>query len=266
MSRSILNRSPLYVQIKQHILGDIRQGVWKPGEKLPTELDLAERFGVSVGTVRRAMGGLEDEGIISRREGSGTFVRTYKGTGSRNPFHIISGMDGKPRGTRKELVSLSSVVPPGFVSDALLVPRGKPVLLMVRKLWDDGNGSHELITVDESYLLPERFPGLTAERFRKSFREDDTLYKFYDREFGVVIIRQKCKVRPSRHRRTDRDACRSRGAPHRQTLLRHHEDARRVPHQPRPSRADHGLVRRCDLTIPDQLSGVYPHSLFFHFA
>lgn len=184
MSRSILNRSPLYVQIKQHILGDIRQGVWKPGEKLPTELDLAERFGVSVGTVRRAMGGLEDEGIISRREGSGTFVRTYKGTGNRNPFHIISGMDGKPRGTRKELVSLSSVVPPGFVSDALLVPRGKPVLLMVRKLWDDGNGSHELITVDESYLLPERFPGLTAERFRKSFREDDTLYKFYDREFA----------------------------------------------------------------------------------
>lgn len=164
MSRSILNRSPLYVQIKQHILGDIRKGVWKPGEKLPTELDLAERFGVSVGTVRRAMGGLEDEGIISRREGSGTFVRTYKGTGSRNPFHIISGMDGKP------------------------------VLLMVRKLWDDGNGSHELITVDESYLLPERFPGLAAERFRKSFREDDTLYKFYDREFGVVIIRQKCKV------------------------------------------------------------------------
>ena len=66
MSRSILNRSPLYVQIKQHILGDIRQGVWKPGEKLPTELDLAEGFGVSVGTVRRAMGGLEDEGIISR--------------------------------------------------------------------------------------------------------------------------------------------------------------------------------------------------------
>ena len=194
MSRSILNRSPLYVQIKQHILGDIRKGVWKPGEKLPTELDLAERFGVSVGTVRRAMGGLEDEGIISRREGSGTFVRTYKGTGSRNPFHIISGMDGKPRGTRKELVSLSSVVPPGFVSDALLVPRGKPVLLMVRKLWDDGNGNHELITVDESYLLPERFPGLTAERFRKSFREDDTLYKFYVREFGVVIIRQKCKV------------------------------------------------------------------------
>ena len=234
MSRSILNRSPLYVQIKQHILGDIRKGVWKPGEKLPTELDLAERFGVSVGTVRRAMGGLEDEGIISRREGSGTFVRTYKGTGSRNPFHIISGMDGKPRGTRKELVSLSSVVPPGFVSDALLVPRGKPVLLMVRKLWDDGNGSHELITVDESYLPPE--------------------------------VQGHLRARPSRHRRTDRDACRSRGAPHRQTLLRHHEDARRVPHQPRPSRADHGLVRRCDLTIPDQLSGVYPHSLFFHFA
>lgn len=194
MPQQLICRNPLYVQIKQLILDDIRHGVWKAGEKLPTESELAERFGVSIGTVRRAMGGLEDEGIISRREGSGTFVRTYKGTGSRNPFHIISGMDGKPRGTRKELVSLSSVAPPDFVADALRISRKTPVILMVRKLFDDEAGAEELITVDESYLLPERFPGLTAELFRKSFREDDTLYKFYDREFGVVIIRQKCKV------------------------------------------------------------------------
>ena len=77
----------------------------------------------------------------------------------------------------------------------LLIPPKTPVLLMVRKLFDDVDGREELITVDESYLLADRFEGLTAERFRKAFKPDDTLYKFYDREFGVVIIRQKCKVR-----------------------------------------------------------------------
>ena len=141
------------------------------------------------------LGRLEDEGVISRREGSGTYVRTYKGTGNRNPFHIISGLDSRPSGTRKELVSISTVVAPDFVADALGLPRKAPVILMVRKLLDNEAGADELITVDESYLLPERFAGLTPKRFTKGFLEDDTLYKFYDREFGIVIIRQKCKVR-----------------------------------------------------------------------
>ena len=86
MPNPIVCRNPLYQQIKQILLDEIRQGVWKAGEQLPTEATLAERFGISVGTVRRALGGLEDEGIINRREGAGTFVRTYKNTGSANQF------------------------------------------------------------------------------------------------------------------------------------------------------------------------------------
>ena len=70
MPNPIVCRNPLYQQIKQILLDEIRQGVWKAGEQLPTEATLAERFGISVGTVRRALGGLEDEGIINRREGA----------------------------------------------------------------------------------------------------------------------------------------------------------------------------------------------------
>ena len=139
------------------------------------------------------LGGLEDEGVISRREGSDTYVRTYKSTGNRNPFHIISGLDGRPRGTRKELVSISTVAAPDFVADALGLPRKAPVILM------------------------ERFAGLTPERFTKGFLEDDTLYKFYDREFGIVIIRQKCKVR---FERVAADAARSLDLPEGLEMLR----------------------------------------------
>ena len=106
-----------------------------------------------------------------RRHQQARGLGTYKGTGNRNPFHIISGLDGRSRGTRKELVSISTVAAPDFVADALGLPRKAPVILM------------------------ERFAGLTPERFTKGFLEDDTLYKFYDREFGIGIIRQKCKVR-----------------------------------------------------------------------
>lgn len=194
MPTTFICRNPLYIQIKQLLLDEIRGGVWKAGEKLPTEAALAERFGVSVGTVRKAMGSLEDEGIVNRREGSGTFVQTYKNTGNWNQFHIFTDIGGKPRGTRKALVSISHVVPPDFVTESLQIPRKTPVILMIRKLFDKIDGIEQLITVDESYLLADRFEGLTATRFNRTFRPDDTLYKFYDREFGLVIIRQKCKV------------------------------------------------------------------------
>ena len=241
MPNPLICRNPLYVQIKQVLLEEIRNGVWKAGEQLPTEPALAARFGISVGTVRRALGGLEDEGIISRREGSGTFVRTYKGTGTWNQFHIFSDIDGRPRGTRKELMSIASVVPPDFITEALLVPPKTPVLLMVRKLYDDVNGTEELITVDESYLVPDRFEGLTAGRFTQTFRADDTLYKYYDREFGVVIIRQKCKVwfervRPEIARRIE--------MPVRCEVLRTDRLSFDITKQPVEYRINRGIVER----------------------
>ena len=200
MQGQLVSRNPLYNQIRQIMLDEIRRGVWTAGEKLPTESALARRFGTSVGTVRRAMGGLEDEGIITRKEGSGTFVRSYRETGCWNQFHLFTDLDGKPRGSRKELISLKNVVAPDFVADAMRIEQKTPLLLMVRKLWGAIDGEEKLITVDESYLLPERFVGLTCDYFELHFRPDDSLYKFYDREFGVVIIRQKCKVRFERVR------------------------------------------------------------------
>lgn len=71
--------------------------------------------------------------------------------------------------------------------------------------------------------------GLTPERFTKGFLEDDTLYKFYDREFGIVIIRQKCKVR---FERVAADAARSLDLPEGLEMLRTDRvsyDSRRNP-------------------------------------
>ena len=48
---------------------------------------------------------------------------------------------------------------------------------------------------DEIFLLPEFFPGLTAERYRRGYRPDDSIYRFYAREMGVVITSQRCAVR-----------------------------------------------------------------------
>lgn len=65
---------PLYRQVREILLERIRTGAWTSGEPLPSEQALAEEIGVSIGTVRRAVEGLERQGIVRRRQGSGTFV------------------------------------------------------------------------------------------------------------------------------------------------------------------------------------------------
>src|SRR3954467_12953480 len=69
--------SPLYQQIKGLILQSLQAGEWKPGESIPSEMDLAARFRVSQGTVRKAIDELAAENLVVRRQGKGTFVATH---------------------------------------------------------------------------------------------------------------------------------------------------------------------------------------------
>ena len=69
--------SPLYQQIKTLILRSLQEGEWRPGEAIPSEIDLAARFKVSQGTVRKAVDELAAENLLVRRQGKGTFVATH---------------------------------------------------------------------------------------------------------------------------------------------------------------------------------------------
>ena len=69
--------SPLYQQIKGLITQSLESGEWKPGEMIPSEVDLAARYKVSQGTVRKAIDELAAENLLVRRQGKGTFVATH---------------------------------------------------------------------------------------------------------------------------------------------------------------------------------------------
>ena len=68
------SRQTKHVQLRMAIKASIRQGVWKPGEKLPTETELADRLPFSLGTIQRCFRDLVDEGIVVRKRGHGTFI------------------------------------------------------------------------------------------------------------------------------------------------------------------------------------------------
>ena len=78
-----LKAVPLYEQVKRHISELILLGDWPPGTVLPSETELARRFGVAVGTARRALSDLTAEGLLTRRRKTGTVV-----TG-RSPHHSL---------------------------------------------------------------------------------------------------------------------------------------------------------------------------------
>lgn len=72
------NQLPVYIQIHDQIKSEIEQGIWKIGDRLPSERELAVKFNVSRMTLRQAIQNLADEGILERKIGSGTYVAREK--------------------------------------------------------------------------------------------------------------------------------------------------------------------------------------------
>ena len=68
------NSTPLYLQLKSKIRRDIRTGIFKPGDKLPSEAQLQKEYGMSRVTVRNAMEELAVDGYIIKVQGKGSFV------------------------------------------------------------------------------------------------------------------------------------------------------------------------------------------------
>ena len=85
----------LYVQVRDHLAQQIAKGALKPGSHLPSELELADLLGVSLGTLRKALDALEDERLITRHQGRGTFVRDHA-AGAPLTFDNLRTKEGYP--------------------------------------------------------------------------------------------------------------------------------------------------------------------------
>src|SRR5574343_489942 len=87
--------SPLYRQIKDFLIRSLEEGEWGPGDAIPSEGDLAMRFNVSQGTVRKAIDEMAAENMLVRRQGKGTFVATHSDPRSFYRFLRLVPDDGR---------------------------------------------------------------------------------------------------------------------------------------------------------------------------
>jgi GntR family transcriptional regulator len=183
--------SPLYQQIKVLILRSLQNGEWKPSESIPSEIDLAGRFKVSQGTVRKAIDELASENLLVRRQGKGTFVATHAEQQVRYRFLKLLPNSGDPKSegaAQRQIIDCKRVRASTEIARALAINAGEPVLQVKRVL------SFQYIpTILEDLWLPGvPFKGLTAERLRDY---DGPMYGLFETEFGVRMVRAEEKIR-----------------------------------------------------------------------
>jgi len=181
-------RRPLYEQIKILLTNSLVAGEWKPGEAIPSEMDLAERYHVSQGTVRKAVEELAAEKILMRRQGKGTFVASHTEPAYQYRFlrlapdsgervHPVNTFFGLERGRASPEAAL-----------ALGLEQGDPVVGFKRVM----SFASRPIVLDAIVFDAARFPGFTLAELEEFH---GSVYGFYETVFGVRMIRARENVR-----------------------------------------------------------------------
>jgi len=180
--------SPLYRQIKALMTRDLQAGLWRPGEAIPSEGDLAARFKVSQGTVRKAIDELATENLLVRRQGKGTFVATHAEQTTQFRFLRLQPDDGVAGGTQRRFIACRRLRAPADVARALGLRSGDAAIEVTRLLSLRGAP----VVLDEIWLPAVLFKGLTAEKLSGY---SGPMYSLFESEFGVHMVRAEEKIR-----------------------------------------------------------------------
>ncbi len=180
--------SPLYQQIKTLILQSLQGGEWKPGDVMPSEQDLAARFRVSQGTVRKAIDELAADNLVVRRQGKGTFVATHSERHIQYRFLRLQPDAGQEDRAERTIVECRRMRATAEVGRLLGLRSADPVVLVKRVLAFAG-----VPTILEDVWLPGiPFKGLTQEALSS---DQGPMYAFFESEFGVRMVRAEEKIK-----------------------------------------------------------------------
>ncbi len=176
-----MTRLPLYLKIGELLHREIAAGHWLPGERMPPEAELAEDLGVAVGTLRKALATLEEEGLLQRRQGSGTYVQRAPAGNAIYQFFRLELLDGGgvPSADVVSLKKCESAVATGHLA-------GKPLQQwQVKRLRLLNN---KPAAAEEIYFSYAHAPKLVLADLHES------LYIHYREQFGFWIARVEDKI------------------------------------------------------------------------
>jgi GntR family transcriptional regulator len=175
-----MNR-PVHMSIRDDLRMRLNAGEWGAGERLPSETELAARYGVARMTVRQAVGALASEGAVVRRQGLGTFAADRRPTRTADLLlSFTEEMRRQGHEVQTKLISASVEQPPPAAREALRLGPSAAAVTVRRVRMVDGRP----IVVQHSWLPYARFAGLDADPLR-----DGSLYAMLEAQYGVRIVR-----------------------------------------------------------------------------
>jgi len=177
-----MNR-PVHISIRDDLRMRLSAGEWAAGDRLPSETELAARYGVARMTIRQAIGALASDGAVIRRQGLGTFAADRRPT--RTADLLLSFTEEMRRqGRQVETILISAAVeqPPPAAREALRAGPSAAAVAVRRVRLVDGCP----IVVQNSWLPYARFAGLDADPLL-----DGSLYARLEAQYGVRIMRAK---------------------------------------------------------------------------
>jgi GntR family transcriptional regulator len=184
MNKQLISPSyrPLYDQIKVLITQSLIGGEWRPGEMIPSEFELAARYKVSQGTVRKAIDNLAAENILIRRQGKGTFVATHKADVTKLRFLRLTSVTGNKELLENKFISCIKTKADSYISKILGVKVGAATIEVKRLLTFSGRP----LIYDHIIVPATSFKGLNGAKVEES---KGSMYSMYESQFGVRMIR-----------------------------------------------------------------------------
>jgi len=179
---------PLHHQLYLELRGALDKGTWSVGDRLPTEKELAERYGCSLITVRRALDELRRERRIERIPGRGSFVTAppiERDLAALTSF--TQEMEARGLSPETDLIGASAGTAETRVADYLELEPGTATI-EVERLRSAGGQPLVLETV---YLPADRFPGLLDADLA-----NQSLYGLLAARYGVTLVRAREAIEP----------------------------------------------------------------------
>ena len=179
--------SPLYRQIKALILQSLQRAEWRPGEAIPSELELAAYYKVSQGTVRKAIDELSAEHLLVRRQGKGTFVATHSEARAQFRFLRLMPLEGEQEYPSSRLLECRRARAGAEIARELQMKAGDSLVFLRRVLIFKG----EPTVIDEISLPGSIFKGLSAAKFNEY---KGSMYNLFETEFGTRMLRAEERI------------------------------------------------------------------------
>lgn len=166
----------------------LESGEWGPGDAIPSESELAARFSVSQGTVRKAIDEMAAENLLLRRQGKGTFVSTHSDPRSFFRFLRLAPNEGEFQPTQSIPIECWRAKAGADVARMLGLEQGAAIIVLRRLL----KFGEEPVVFDEIYLPGELFQDLSLDILKSS---EQSLYSLFESRYGVRMIRADERLR-----------------------------------------------------------------------